>query len=87
MPLSPLTPTKKVRRDNRSGGCPTVLYLPLAHPPNALLCSLPFYPHNDIDASTSAILSIKKPETCVSGAFGGDNRTRTCDLMYVKHAL
>ena len=29
-----------------------------------------------IYASTSAVLSIKKPETCVSGAFGGDNKTR-----------
>ena len=36
-----------------------VLFLSLALPPNALLCSLPFYTHNDIYASTSAVLSIK----------------------------
>ena len=43
--------------------------------------------HRLVSASTSVVLSIKKPETLVSGAFGGDNKTRTCDLMYVKHAL
>ena len=48
----------------------------MALPPNALLRSLLFHPHNVICASTSAVLSIKKPETCVSGAFGGDNKTR-----------
>ena len=40
-----------------------------------------------IYASTSAVLSIKKPETCVSGAFGGDNKTRTYDLYDVNVAL
>ena len=66
---------------------PIVLFLPLALPPNALLCSLPFYTHNVIYASTSAVLSIKKPETFVSGAFGGDNKTRTYDLYDVNVAL
>ena len=65
----------------------TVLYLPMAPPPNTLLCSLLFYPQNCICASTSAVLSIKKPETCVSGAFGGDNKTRTYDLYDVNVAL
>ena len=64
-----------------------VLFLPLALPPNTLLCSLPFYSHNDISASISAVLSIKKPETLVSGAFGGDNKTRTYDLYDVNVAL
>ena len=30
---------------------------------------------------------IKKSRPCERDFFGGDNRTRTCDLMYVKHAL
>ena len=30
---------------------------------------------------------IKKPETLVSGAFGGDNKTRTYDLYDVNVAL
>ena len=61
-----------------------VLPLPLALPPNTLLCSLLLYPHIVIDASISAVLSIKKPETIVPGAFGGDNKTRRTQSVIVK---
>ena len=74
-------------RDNKSGNKVAVFFLPVALSPNALLRSLLFYPHNVICASTSAVLNIKKPETCVSGAFGGDNKTRTYDLYDVNVAL
>ena len=32
-------------------------------------------------------LDKKIDKTKLVDLFGGDNRTRTCDLMYVKHAL
>ena len=75
MPLSPLAPTKKFGTTGRVANA-TVLSLPMAPPPNTLLCSLLFYPQNCICASTSAVLRIKKPETCVSGVFvkGGQKR-------------
>lgn len=37
--------------------------------------------------SESGVLPLHKSSICDPGPHGGDNRTRTCDLMRVKHAL